>query len=182
MTYLNRLYILLAMLLSFQYSAVAFDREGYTLLGQARYRYWGFNLYDAAFFQRCGVNTNSGNTAEGSALDENCSYILDLDYLRTFTPDNFKESSEKILKRVANENYDNIKGSFITFSDYFSTVGEGDRYTLKLTGEGVIELYLNGDLAGSVRDREFAEAYFAIWLSEDGINRRNAKVLRGSRG
>lgn len=145
-----------------------------SMLGEATYRYWGFKLYEASFYSGCGQKVLQ-------TWDRECTYQLDLHYDRTFTPEDFTRSSEKILKRIYEERYESIASGLKKFQALFEKVNDGDTYSLKYTPSGNISLSLNGVFKGEVNDPEFARAYFQIWLNEDGIDEDNARVLKGLR-
>ena len=59
----------------------------------------------------------------------------------------------------------------------FTNVRKGDRLTgIHRPGEGAVFL-LNGQVAGTIREADFARRFFGIWLSDDTSDTRLREAL-----
>ena len=136
----------------------------FALQGTHRYRYWGFSLYEAAYYR----DKTSGTE------------MLQIKYLRDFSNKTLTEAGNKII--IKNPLYDaaQFDKELSEFQKLYLDVKEGDEYKIILTESGQLRLLLNNKELGSIKNRNLAELYLGIWLSpEHGADRDLANALRG---
>lgn len=126
------------------------------VVGNARLRVWGFEVYDARLFASPGFD---------SAQFGQQPFALELQYLRNF-------KGAEIAKRSIDEmrDLDTLAPELATqwqaaMSALFPDVKKGDRITgVHTPGRGA-SFYLNDRLLGEVADDRFSRLFFGIWLS-----------------
>lgn len=129
---------------------------GAALQGQGRLRYFGLHIYDASLW-------SSARITAGDAL--NAALALELRYARTLRGDLIAERSLEEMKRVGDVNEADGKRWLDAMKQLFPDVKAGDRITgVHRPGDGAA-FFVNGRLAGVVRDAQFAQLFFAVWLS-----------------
>ena len=130
--------------------------QGKQVVGNARLRVWGFEVYDARLFASPGFD---------SAQFGQQPFALELQYLRTFKgPDIAERSMDEMreLETIAPEQATQWQAAM---SALFPDVKKGDRITgVHAPGRGAA-FYLNDRLLGEVADERFSRLFFGIWLS-----------------
>jgi hypothetical protein len=130
-----------------------------SLSGQARFTYWGFEVYQATLWVAPGF--------AASAYEQSL-FALELAYLRDFKGADIAKRSIAEMRRQATLTpmtpaqeaaWENQMRAL------FPDVTTGDRLTgVNQPGTGVV-FWSNGRLLGEVRDPLFAKLFFGIWLS-----------------
>lgn len=126
------------------------------LRGQARFRVWGFEVYDASLW-----------TAPGFAADafDAQPLALELRYLRDFSAQDIAQRSLKEVQRQSAVRPEQEKRWLGEMLRVFPDIRKGDRLLgLHRPGQGVV-FWFNGQLRGEIRDADFARLFFGIWLS-----------------
>jgi Chalcone isomerase-like len=127
-----------------------------TLSGSGRLRAYGFQIYDAALW-----------TAPGFRVEEFArhAFALELSYLRDFTGQNIAKRSVDEMRRMGSFSDEQAEAWQRAMQTAFPDVKKGDRITgVHQPGVGV-QFLTNGKLTGEVRDAQFAQLFFGIWLS-----------------
>ncbi|WP_291011260.1 chalcone isomerase family protein [Hydrogenophaga sp.] len=130
--------------------------QGKQVVGNARLRVWGFEVYDARLFASPGFDSTQFGQQP---------FALELQYLRNF-------KGAEIAKRSIDEMRDleTIAPDLATqwqaaMRALFPDVKKGDRITgVHTPGRGAA-FYLNDRLLGEVADDRFSRLFFGIWLS-----------------
>ncbi|MFS2033028.1 chalcone isomerase family protein [Polaromonas sp. CT11-55] len=130
-----------------------------SLSGQARFRFWGFEVYQATLWVAPGF--------AGSAYEQS-PFALELAYLRDFKGADIARRSIAEMRRQASITpmtpaqetaWENQMRAL------FPDVSAGDRITgVHQPATGAV-FWSNGRLLGEVRDPLFAKLFFGIWLS-----------------
>ncbi len=144
----------------------------FELQGTHRYRYWGFSLYEAAYYRE--AKKDAGSSASGAEM-------LQIKYLRDFSSKTLTEAGNKII--IKNPLYDAklFDQELSEFQKLYLDVKEDDEYKIIRTASGQLRLLLNNKELGNITNRNLAELYLGIWLSpEHGADRDLAQALRGS--
>ncbi len=129
---------------------------GAGLLGQMRFRYWGFDVYDASLWALPGF---------GAAAFDAHPVALELRYLRDFDLADIADRSLKEMRRLATPSAEQEQRWRAEIQRVLSSVKKGDRLLgLHRPGQGAT-FWLNGQARGDIRDAEFARLFFGIWLS-----------------
>ena len=130
--------------------------QGKQVVGNARLRVWGFEVYDARLF--AGADFDSARYAEQP-------FALELSYLRNFKGPDIAERSINEMRDLESIAPAQAEPWLATMSRLFPDVKKGDRITgVHRPGRGAV-FYLNDRLLGEVADERFSRLFFGIWLS-----------------
>jgi hypothetical protein len=150
-------------------TAVKIGGKAVPLRGLGIKRYWGLKLYHAAFYLPKDVSSKDALTDVPKELI--------LRYRYSFKPNDFIRSTHHNLKESRVVKYDMIKSEIEMMDGFYERVRPDDEYRIiYVPGKGTT-LYLNDKREGTVPGKDFAAAYFGIWLSEKPINKRLRKEL-----
>ena len=143
------------------------------LIGQARLKVWGFDVYDVRLWAQPPFNAAS---VAASAL------ALELNYLRNFQAADIAERSLKEMRRshpVSDAQAAQWKAESLRV---IPDVRKGDRVTgVHRPGQGAA-FWVNGRASGEVLDADFARLFFGIWLSPDTSEPRLREALLAGSG
>lgn len=105
---------------------------------------------------------------------------LEFHYYWDIPADKFGEAAEPILKRnLTRAEWRRVKGAVAKLNRLYVDIKKGDRYALTyIPGRGT-ELSRNNKVLGVVPGKEFAKAYFSIWLGRKPISNSLKKDLLG---
>jgi len=126
------------------------------LIGEGRLRWFGFAVYDARLF------------AAGAALDParygRSPFALELRYARRLAGEEIAQASHKEITRLGFGSETQRNGWLQAMRRLFPDVQPGDRLTGVNLPEGRVLFYRNDTRLGSIDERAFGDAFFAIWL------------------
>jgi hypothetical protein len=126
------------------------------LLGEGRLRWFGLAVYDARLF------------AAGDGLDPErigaSSFALELRYARRLQGEEIAQASHREIVRLGYGSENQRAGWLKIMRGLFPDVQPGDRITGVHLPAGKVFFYRNDTRLGVVEDRQFGEAFFAIWL------------------
>ena len=129
---------------------------GAWLQGQGRWRYFGLHIYDAALWSLAPLPP--GNPL-GTAL------ALELRYARKLAGSAIADRSLDEMKRVGEFSPADGQRWLDAMKQAFPDVKSGDRITgVHRPGVGAA-FFVNGNPTAEVRDAQFAQLFFGIWLS-----------------
>ncbi len=130
--------------------------QGAKLSGRAKLTVWGFQIYNAALWVAPGFKADDfGKHA----------FALDLEYLREFSGEEIADRSLSEIRRLTPLSEAQEQQWTRQMRAIFPTVRSGDRLTgVHVPGVGAKFLF-NGKSKGEIRDAEFANLFFGIWLS-----------------
>ena len=127
-----------------------------TLSGQAKLKFWGFEVYQATLWVGPGF---------AAAAYEQSPFALELAYLRDFKGADIAKRSIAEMRRQAPMSSTQETAWENQMRALFPNVMTGDRITgVNHPTTGVV-FWNNGRLLGEVRDPAFAKQFFGIWLS-----------------
>lgn len=130
-----------------------------SLSGQARFRFWGFDVYQATLWVAPGF---------AAPAYEQSPFVLELAYLRDFKGADIAKRSIAEMRRQASITPMSPAQETAWEREMralFPDVKDGDRITgVNQPGTGAV-FWSNGRLLGEVRDPLFAKLFFGIWLS-----------------
>lgn len=130
-----------------------------SLSGQARFKFWGFEVYQATLWVAPGFS---------APAYEQTPFALELAYLRDFKGADIAKRSIAEMRRQApvTPMTPAQETAWETqMRALFPDVSNGDRLTgVNQPGTGAV-FWSNGRLLGEVRDPLFAKLFFGIWLS-----------------
>ena len=143
---------------------------GARLHGQAKLRFFGLHVYDIRLWSVASL-------PEGDAL--RAPIALEIEYARALQGAQIAERSLAEMRRVGNVGQADGERWLAQMKQLFPDVKTGDRITgVHRPAEGA-SFYLNGRLAGELRDAEFARLFFAIWLAPGTSEPRMRAALLG---
>lgn len=124
--------------------------------GEGRLRWFGLQIYDARLFV----------TPDGVDIERwtRTPFALELRYARKLMGEDIAQASLKEMARMGFGTEAQRAGWLETMRRLFPDVIAGDRLTGVHLPEGRAVFYRNDTRIGRVEDRQFVEAFFAIWL------------------
>jgi hypothetical protein len=126
------------------------------LSGSAKLRVFGFEVYWAKLWVQAGF--------EQARFAEH-DFALELQYLRSIKGADIAQRSLKEMQRVSTVSEAQAQNWLKAMQDIFPDVQRGDRITGIYNADGSAKFTKNGQPLGEVKDAQFAQAFFAIWLS-----------------
>lgn len=126
------------------------------VVGSGSLRWFGLKIYDAKLW------------SEQQPFDANAPFALELTYHRTISREQFVETSLDEIKRLFTDRYsaETLKRWEAEMNRAFPNVKAGDQL-IGVYEPGVgCRFYDANQLTTSVKDPEFARAFFAIWLDK----------------
>jgi Chalcone isomerase-like len=129
---------------------------GALLQGQGRLRYFGLHIYDAALWSLTPVPPGD---PLGAAL------ALEMRYARKLAGSSIADRSLDEMKRVGEFSAADGQRWLEAMKQAFPDVTAGDRITgVHRPGVGAT-FFVNGKPTAEVRDAQFAQLFFGVWLS-----------------
>lgn len=126
------------------------------VVGNARLRVWGFEVYDARLFAAAGFD---------SARFADQPLALELSYLRDLKGLDIAKRSIEEMRDLENIAPAQADAWLAAMRGLFPDVKKGERITgVHQPGRGAV-FYLNDRLLGAVADERFSRLFFGIWLS-----------------
>ena len=138
------------------------------LIGQHRFTYWGFEVYDASLW---------GNTAFAPQDWAKQNLVLELRYLRDFKGADIAQRSidemqgQRALSAAQKQTWAGVLLSLIP------NVRSGERLTGSCTADKDMQLLHQDRLLGEVTDVELAQRFFGIWLAPETSQRQLRQQL-----
>ncbi|MDB5894199.1 MAG: hypothetical protein JWQ88_1730 [Rhodoferax sp.] len=135
------------------------------LVGSARLRVWGFEVYDARLWAAPGVQPVL------PPVQQPALFALELRYLRAFSASEIARRSVDEMRRGASIDDAESERWQAAMRAVFRDVKPGDRITgiYRPAGDGVgpaaASFAFNGAPTGEIRDGQFAPLFFGIWLA-----------------
>ena len=126
------------------------------LIGQARLKVWGFEVYDARLWAPGGFSAGSHATSP---------LALELVYLRDFRALDIAGRSIKEIRRSQPVSDAQAAEWSAWMLKVLPDVRKGDRIMAVYRPGSGAAFWVNGRASGEIADAEFARLFFAIWLS-----------------
>lgn len=143
------------------------------LRGVSTYRYWGFRVYTGAFY------LPAGETSRAAALGETPRKLV-LKYHRSVSVDQIVEKSLEVLEENPEVSIEKLRPLLTRLESLYVPVEQGDSYAITYDPtQGSLSLYFNERLLGQFTDRDFARAYFGIWVSNHSVSESFTDELLG---
>ena len=128
---------------------------GASMVGEARYSYLFWDVYDARLY------APQGNWQPSSP------FALALTYLRDFDGKDIAERSVKEMREQGMKDEQRLSQWQQKMQALFPDVAENDTITGIRTEQGTARFYLNSELLGEVKEPDFAKWFFNIWLGQE---------------
>jgi hypothetical protein len=143
------------------------------LIGQARLKKWGFEVYDASLWAPAGFS--------GTAFASQ-SFALELIYLRNLKASDIVVSSIQEMRR-AQAFDDQLADKWAAdLLRVIPDIRKGDRIMgINQPGTGAVFL-VNGRTSGTIADTRFAQLFFSIWLASTTSEARMRTALLAGAG
>lgn len=126
------------------------------VVGSARLRVWGFDVYDVRL--KAGPGFDTARFADGPLS-------LELSYLRSLKRQAIAERSLDEMRNLETIAPAQAELWLAAMLSLFPDVKKGDRLAgIHQPGRGAV-FYLNDQLLGEVADPRFSRLFFGIWLS-----------------
>ena len=143
------------------------------LVGQHRFTYWGFEVYDASLWASSEFSPEDGAR---QAL------ILELRYLRDFKGADIAQRSMDEMQGQRALNPVQLKSWLDTLQKLIPNVRSGERLTGVYRPDTGMQLLHQDRLVGEVRDAELAQRFMGIWLAPETSQRQlRQQLLAGAR-
>ena len=140
------------------------------LIGLGTYPYYFFDVYTAGWYapQR-GIFPSK----------EDVPYVLTLHYFHTVKANEIIQAAEGLLKRQGIK-LEPLAERINALNVHYVTVNDGDEYSLRYVPGRGTALLLNGVERVTIPGKDFADAYFGIWLhSEKPLSEKFRDALLG---
>lgn len=124
-------------------------------------------VYDVSFW------SDSGSSSKAP-------YALSITYDMNFSPDELAERTGDEMKGVSNLPQETIAKYTELLRGIYPQVKDGDRITALQKDAGTTVFYHNGKQVGAVKDAQFAQPFFGIWLSPKSSEPQMQKQLTSS--
>lgn len=141
----------------------------FRVLGTGRMRWFGLHVYDAALWV----------TGREHHWDQ--PFALDIRYARDFAGLRIAEASADEMRRLGTGDGRRIELWQDQMARIFPDVRKGEHLTGVFRPGVGAEFYYQGRLLGTVRDADFARAFFSIWLDPRTREPRLRASLLGQR-
>ncbi|SNY46151.1 Chalcone isomerase-like [Arsukibacterium tuosuense] len=129
-----------------------------TTVGEGSYRYLFWQLYDARLASTDGSFSDYQQTRP---------LLLELTYKRDISKDQFIEATVEQWQELDRSSEQQQQQWAKSLDKLWRDVKEGDRLAALYTEQGHVQFYFNDTDIGIVEDKEFAPAFFDIWLHPD---------------
>lgn len=130
--------------------------ESMKLVGKGKLSFLFWDIYNASLY-----------TATGQYNEQEYPIALQLTYLRDFKKQQLIEETEKQWQKLGFKDQQKIKQWLETLDQLWPDVKENQSITLYIDTQQRSYFYFNDTKLGQLDDPEFANAFLAIWLSED---------------
>jgi hypothetical protein len=135
------------------------------LVGQAKYTYWGFDVYHARLWSDSNLQTDSWQQNR---------FALELIYLRDFEGKSIAKRSIDEINKQKDLDPPKIREWLNALENLFPNVKKNQSLTgLYIPNYGVKFYHMN-QLIGEIKDLELSKSFFDIWFS----NKTSAPELR----
>lgn len=143
--------------------------EGLRVLGHGRMRWFGLHLYDATLW------------VQGSQWQWDRTFVLDIRYARAFTGSRIAEVSAEEMARLGMRDERKLSAWREIMRRAFPDVKSGERITGMYRPGAGVEFFHEGRSTAVISDREFARAFFSIWLDPATREPKLRAALLGER-
>ena len=137
------------------------------LVGEGRLTYIFWDVYDASLY------------APKGEWSYDKPFALTLHYLRDFEGADIANLSIKSIRKLGFDNEVKLATWHTQLNEIFPNVGNGNEMTGVYQPSGATSFYKDGQKIGVVKDTEFGEWFFDIWLSEKTERKELRKEVLG---
>lgn len=134
---------------------------GARLQGSARLRFFGLHIYDA----RLWVEPDYPRAAPAREAFRDYDFLLELDYARAVAGTKIAELSLDEMERGGPLTQAQSKSWLAFMIQTFPDVVDGTRLSALHKSSEVVRFFVDGKPSREIRDTEFADRFFGIWLA-----------------
>jgi len=99
---------------------------------------------------------------------------LTLIWVRNVSAKKVQDGYVDSLRDAAGNQYGNLKSDIDRYVGFFSQgVRDRDEHVIRSFPGGKVEVYINGDLKGTIENPEFAKALWNVWFGSRSVVKRN---------
>jgi hypothetical protein len=138
------------------------------LIGQQRFTYWGFSIYDASLWANSTFATSDWTK---QAL------VLDLRYLRDFKGADIAQRSMDEMQGQRALTSAQVQSWSMQLNQLIPNVRAGERLTGVYLPQKGLQLLHQEQLMGEMRDTELAQRFMGIWLAPETSQRQLRQQL-----
>lgn len=154
-------------------SDVTFDYEGqeYKLkaTGVSTRKKFFVKVYSVASYLQEGAL--KGNTAQEIMSDKNAKQLT-IKWVHDAPADKLQEGYRDSFRKVVRQG--NLKKEVDTYVSFFSKGAKvGDEHILRWIPGGIVEVVINGNKAGTIKNKAFAEDLWEIWFGNNSVVNRS---------
>lgn len=135
-------------------------------VGEGRFKFLMWNLYDAKLY------------AENGTFNKDQSFALELSYLRDLSGKKIADQSAEEMRKIGAKNEIKLATWHSQMRDIFPDVEQGEEITA-IKSKNTTIFYKNSLEIGRIKDIEFSQYFFDIWLSKDTSTPNLRKKLLG---
>jgi len=162
-------------------SQVSFDYDGKTYqldaTGVAIRKKFFVKVYDIASYLQKGSAVSGGDKFD-QILDDNKAKQLSIRWLHEGPLDKIKGSYQEAFQTVFNDSQRaQLQNQINTYTGMFTQdARKGDEYTIRWLPGGYVEVLINGNKVGSLKNAEFAKGLWSIWFGPNSVVNRDSLV------
>lgn len=138
------------------------------LAGKARLKYLAWNVYDAELY------------APSGRWNPDAPYALSLYYLRAFSGKSIATRSVEEIRKQGFKNEAVLSDWQRKMEKIFPDVTNKTNITGVRDKNGHAIFFRNGKKIGTIRDREFSDRFFSIWLGNEASDPEFRRKLTGA--
>jgi hypothetical protein len=138
------------------------------LIGNATHEVVFWEIYELSLY------------AEDQPFSGSPPYALEIEYKQGFTADIIADKSIALIREQEYSNEMRLAEWHSQLMDIFPDVSKGTVLTGIYTDDKQTAFYCDGEYVGKIKDPEFGQYFFNIWLGEDSTEPRLRRELIGS--
>lgn len=128
------------------------------LVGEGRLKYLFWSVFDAALY------------APGGTWSKDQPFALSLSYLRDLEGESIVDASIDEMRKQGMTDEATLERWRVAMAGIFLDVDDQTTLTGIVNADGHAVFYRNGEPAGVIRDADFSQRFFDIWLGEKTSN------------
>jgi hypothetical protein len=148
-------------------SIIEKEISDYKLIGEHRFRFIFLSVYDAKLY----------SPSEVFSKEE--PFVLKLNYLIGLDGKKIAQRSIKEMQKQGFKNKKKLEYWLKIMINIFPNIKNGDSLIGKKDKNSYTQFYSNGEFIGIVKDKEFSEWFFNIWLGKKTSEQKMRRKLLG---
>lgn len=145
----------------------------FVLTGAHDFEFWFADVYSIALY----TNGAAGSLSEIERADT--AKVLHLVYHRSIDAEDIAKATRVALQEMPGFDAASHEALINEICNAYSSVKKGDQYEIIYLQEDGLSVALNGEVQFTTDSYEFIKAFYAIWISDEGLDEDMAEDLRG---